>query len=126
VNPLHWEGTNMAILAGKEAALAAVEAHTQRNFSKKTLSVYRERLKKTFILQDLRQYRKMARFLETHPSFLDVYPAFLNDALGMFFSGYGKPKRKLYREILSSLTRRRNLLQAAADLVSFGRAILGL
>lgn len=126
VNALHWEGTNMAVIAGKEAALTAIEAHGRSDFSSRSLSTYRDRLKKTFILQDLHQYRRMSRFLDTHHEFLDVYPNFLNDALGLFFSGYGKPKGKLYREILSSLTRRRNLLRAALDLASFGRAILGI
>jgi electron transfer flavoprotein-quinone oxidoreductase len=126
VNALHWEGTNMAIIAGKEAALTAVAAHGRRDFSAKSLSEYRHRLGKTFILQDLRQYRNMTRFLETHPSFLEVYPAFLNDGLGLFFSGYGKPKKRVYWEILRSLTRRRNLFSAAMDLISFGRAVIGI
>jgi electron transfer flavoprotein-quinone oxidoreductase len=126
VNALHWEGTNMAIIAGKHAAQTAIEAHKRGDFSRRVLSGYRDSLKKTFILQDLRQYRKMGGFLESHREFLDVYPNFLNDALGMFFSGYGQPKGKLYRGILSALTKRRNLLRAALDLASFGRAILGI
>jgi electron transfer flavoprotein-quinone oxidoreductase len=126
VNALHWEGTNMAVIAGKEAALTAIDAHARRDFSGKFLSAYRDRLKKTFILQDLHQYRKMSRFLDTHREFLDVYPNFLNDALGMFFSGYGRPKKRLYWEILRSLTRRRNLFRAALDLIAFGRALLGI
>jgi electron transfer flavoprotein-quinone oxidoreductase len=126
VNALHWEGTNMAILAGKEAALTALAAHSRRDFSAKSLSEYRRRLEKTFILKDLRQYRNMTRFLETHPSFLEIYPAFLNDGLGLFFSGYGKPKRRVYWEILRSLTRRRNPLAAAMDMISFGRAVVGI
>lgn len=126
VNPLHWEGTNMAITAGKEAAEAAVEAHRRRDFSARSLSQYQERLSKRFVMQDLHQYRKLAKFLEDHPAFLSTYPNFLNDALGLFFTGYGKSKKELYKTILRSLTSRRSLLKAAGDLVSFGRAVIGV
>lgn len=126
VNALHWEGTNMAITAGKEAAETAVEAHRRRDFSAQSLSRYRERLSKRFVIQDLRQYRKLSKFLENHPGFMDVYPGFLNDALGLFFTGYGKSKKELYRDILRSLTTRRSLVKAAGDMLSFGRAVMGI
>jgi hypothetical protein len=55
-----------------------------------------------------------------------IYPAFLNDALGMFFTGFGKPKRQLYMDILKSLTNRRPLFKAVGDIVAFGRTIIGI
>ena len=50
VNALHWEGTNMAIVAGKAAAETAIEAHQKKDFSAKSLSSYRTRLDKRFIM----------------------------------------------------------------------------
>ncbi len=126
VNALHWEGTNMAITAGKQAGLAAVEAHKKGDFSAKTLSVYQDRLSELFVLKDLKQYRKMSAFLKNHPNFMDIYPTFLNDALGMFFTGFGKPKGDLYKKIFRSLTSRRPLLKAVGDLVALGRAVIGI
>ncbi|PKN95480.1 MAG: FAD-dependent oxidoreductase [Chloroflexi bacterium HGW-Chloroflexi-6] len=126
VNALHWEGTNMAIIAGKAAGETAVEAHQKRDFSAKSLSSYRARLDKTFIMTDLHQYRGLSHFLKTHPDFMAVYPTFINDALGMFFSGFGKPKGQLYKDILRSLTDRRPLLKAVGDIVAFGRTIIGI
>jgi electron transfer flavoprotein-quinone oxidoreductase len=125
VNALHWEGTNMAIIAGKVAAETALEAHKRQDFTAKTLSLYRTRLKDRFVLQDLYQYRNLSRFLETHPEFMDVYPSFLNDALGMFFSGFGVPKKQLYRNIFKSLTARRPPLRALGDIVNFGKTVMG-
>jgi electron transfer flavoprotein-quinone oxidoreductase len=125
VNALHWEGTNMAIVAGKAAGEAAIQAHQKLDFSAKSLSAYRKGLEERFVMQDLYQYRNLSRFLDTHPEFMNVYPAFLNDAMGMFFGGFGKPKKQLYKEILRSLTTRRPLHRAAGDLVSFGRAVMG-
>lgn len=126
VNAIHWEGTNMAITAGKQAALTAIAAHQKNDFSARSLSAYQDRLSELFVLKDLKQYRKMSAFLEKHPEFMDIYPAFLNDALGMFFTGFGKPKGKLYKDIFRSLTKRRPLLKAAGDMIAFGRAVTGI
>lgn len=125
VNALHWEGTNMAITAGKAAAETAITAHKCRDFSAKTLSLYRDSLKDKFVIQDLYQYRNFSNFLKTHPEFMDVYPNFLNDALGMFFNGYGIPKKKLYRDILRSFAARRPLTRAVGDMVSLGKSVMG-
>jgi hypothetical protein len=56
---------------------------------------------------------------------MQVYPDFINDALGTFVNAYGKPKKKMYQEILRALTARRPLFKAAGDIVSFGRSVLG-
>ncbi len=125
VNALHWEGTNMAIIAGKLAGETAVAAHQKGDFSAATLAAYEEQLKAGFILQDMKQYRGFANFLETHPQFMEVYPGFLNDALGQFFSAYGKPKMDLFAGMLGALTDRRNLFKAAGDIVSMARSVLG-
>jgi len=126
VNAIHWEGTNMAITAGKLAGLTAVEAHKLSDFSSQMLSSYQKRLKETFVLKDLKQYRKMSAFLKNHPEFMDIYPTFLNDAMGLFFTGFGKPKGKLYKNIFRSLTQRRPLHKAVGDLIAFGRAVTGI
>jgi electron transfer flavoprotein-quinone oxidoreductase len=126
VNALHWEGTNMAIIAGKEAAETAIEAHRKGDFSATTLAGYRGRLDKRFIMSDLHQYRKLSGFLKTHPGFMGIYPAFINDALGLFFAGSGKPKKRLYGEILRSLTDRRPLFKVIRDFIAFGRTIFGI
>lgn len=115
----------MATIAGKLAGEAAVEAHKRKDFSAETLKVYQQKLKDSFILKDLYQYRKFSHFLNTHHDFMDVYPNFLNDAMGKFFTGFGKPKKQLYKGILESLTSRKPLLKAVGDIVSFGRTITG-
>jgi len=125
VNALHREGTNMAIVAGKLAAETALEAHQRGDFSGAALSPYEERLQERFILQDMKQYRNFSHFLETHPTFMDAYPSFVNDALGQFFSAYGLPKKNLFKNILGSLTSRRQLMQAVGDILSMGRAVMG-
>ena len=125
VNALHWEGTNMAMAAGRIAGETAAFAHSKGDFTSRTLSEYSKRLRKEFLLKDLRQYRGFSKFLETHPQFMDVYPAFMNDAMGLWFSAFGKPKKRLFKEILQSLTSRRSLLHAGSDMVSMAKAVMG-
>lgn len=125
VNALHWEGTNMAIMAGKLAAETALEAHSRGDFSQRVTSRYEDRLKEGFILKDLKQYRGFSKFLETHPQFMDVYPNFVNDAIGQFFTAYGKPKQELFKGMLGGLTDRRSLIKAAGDIISMARAVMG-
>ena len=125
VNALHWEGTNMAIIAGKLAGETAIEAHSRGDFSQRVTSRYEDRLKEGFILKDLKQYRGFSKFLETHPQFMDVYPNFVNDAIGQFFTAYGKPKQELFKGMLSGLTNRRSLIKAAGDILSMARAVMG-
>ncbi len=125
VNALHWEGTNMAIIAGKLAGETAIEAHSRGDFSQRVTSRYEDRLKEGFILKDLKQYRGFSKFLETHPQFMDVYPSFVNDAIGQFFTAYGKPKQELFKGMLSGLTNRRSLIKATGDMISMARAVMG-
>jgi electron transfer flavoprotein-quinone oxidoreductase len=125
VNALHWEGTNMAIIAGHRAAETALEAHSRGDFSERVMSRYEDRLKDGFILQDLKQYRNFAKFLENHPQFMDVYPNFVNGALGQFFSAYGKPKKELFQGMLGALTNRRSLIKATGDLIAMARSVMG-
>jgi len=56
---------------------------------------------------------------------MSIYPTFINEALGKFFSGFGKPKQLVYKDIFQSLKSRRPLLKAAGDIFAFGRSILG-
>lgn len=115
----------MAIIAGKEAATTALEAHSRGDFSEKVMSRYRDRLQGGFILKDLKQYRNFSSFLENHPEFMGVYPSSINDALGQFFSAYGKPKKDLFQGMLGALTDRRSLIKAAGDIVSMARSVMG-
>lgn len=123
VNALHWEGTNMALVAGRLAAETAIEAHRKGDFSEQTLALYEQKLRSCFLLQDLQQYRGFSHFLETHPEFMAVYPAFLNDALGLFFSAYGRPKKELFTDMVDALAQRRPVLKAVGDLMAMGNSI---
>ena len=105
--------------------LSAVDLFFGLSISAKSLKVYQDKLNDSFILQDLHQYRNFSKFLNSHHDFMEVYPNFINEALGKFFTGFGHPKKLLYKDIIRSLTSRKPLLSAVGDIVSFGRSIIG-
>ena len=126
VNAMHFEGTNMAATAGRLAAETAFEAHQAGVYTKQQLAGYEKKLKNCFVYQDMKQYRNFIKWLDNHPHFMSVYPDFLNEVLDLFFTSHGKRKSKEYKKMLKALTRRRSLLGAVGDILSFAKAVLGL
>jgi electron transfer flavoprotein-quinone oxidoreductase len=78
VNVIGWEGTNLAISSGIYAGETVVEAKKTGDFSSRTLSRYREKLDNSFVMQDLRKFRKVPKFFASNPQFFSVYPDMMN------------------------------------------------
>ena len=104
VNNLHWEGTNLAMISGKLAAQTAVEAIEKNDFSKKTLSGYEKKLKKSFILKDLKTYRELMDVMHSRKkAFLCYYMKKINAFFEMFTSVNGIPKKENYHKFIKSI-----------------------
>jgi electron transfer flavoprotein-quinone oxidoreductase len=125
VDALHREGTNLAMIAGKMAGETAIEAHKQKNFSAEFLRGYRRRLQDSFVLKDLKQYRRMTDFLDSTPHFMETYVNFANDAAYRYFTAHGMAKRDMEKEIIRLLTRRRSFLGVAVDMIKLLRGMRG-
>jgi electron transfer flavoprotein-quinone oxidoreductase len=125
VDALHREGTNLAMTAGRIAGQTAIAAHQENNFSAKFLANYRRELEDSFVLKDMKQYRRMTDFLDSTPQFLGTYTTFLNDAALRYFSAHGKPKRTMEKEIVGLLRERRSFYGTAWDMLKLLRAMRG-
>lgn len=125
VDALHREGTNLAMTAGRLAGLTAVAAHQANNFSANFLKRYRKSLEETFVLKDMKQYRRMTDFLETSPHFMGTYTNFLNDAALRYFTAHGMPKRDMEKQIVGLLQKRRSFTGVAQDMLKILRAMRG-
>jgi len=123
VNGLHREGSNLAMISGKIAGETAVHAHETGNFSKETLALYQDQLKKTFVIKDLMKYQNTAGFLESNRHFLEYYPKALNLAAHQFFTVDGIPKKEKQRMIIRSLTEKRTLRQIGVDMFKLWRVL---
>ena len=116
VNNVHWEGTNIAMLSGKYAALTAIDAIKNNDFSKKSLSGYEKRLKESFILKDMYSYRNVMSTIENNASaFLGFYPQKINQFMKVFTATDSVPKKYKYRRFISETLKERNILKIAVD-----------
>jgi len=87
INFVHREGTNLAMASGRFAAEAVIEAKARGDFSVKTLSLYDEKIRSSFIHKDLKKYKGMHQLLkEQDPELLfHKLPKAANEAAYQMF-----------------------------------------
>ena len=123
VNPINREGGNLAMLSGKLAAQAIVEARAKDDFSAMSLSRYRELLDESVIMADLRKIRHVTDFAHARPHLLREYPEVLSGMFEEYLRVGDTPKKvKLKRmlDMATSLPKRRLL----GDVVGAARSLL--
>lgn len=123
VNGIHREGSNMAMISGKLAGEAVIEAKEKGDFSEKQLSSYERELKKSFIVKDLRKYQNVATLLETNEHFFTLYPHLLNDAALNFLTVDMVPKKEKQAEIMRKVFSERSKLNIVQDLYRLWRVM---
>lgn len=117
VNNLHWEGTNLALISGKLAGEAAVEALNKKDFSKKSLSIYEKKLNNSFIIKDMKTYKDLFDVMHLRKkAFLDYYLKKVNAFFEMFTSADGVPKRENYWKFIKSLFTDRGIIELFKDI----------
>lgn len=104
VNTSHYhEGSNLAMASGVMAGEAAVLAKQKGDYSAETLSVYVEKLNDSFVMKDLKNFRKAAKFLHENPQVLNDYPTQMVDTLIEYFTISEKPKEDIRKEVIGGL-----------------------
>ena len=123
VNPVNREGGNLAMLSGKLAAQAIIEAKAKDDFSAMSLSRYRELLDESVVMSDLHKIRNVTDFAHTRPHLLRDYPRVLSAMFEEYLRVDGVPKKAKQQKIAAmarSLPKRRLL----DDLVGAARALI--
>lgn len=110
-NTLHREGSNLAMLSGVLAAEAILEARKNRDYSKQSLSEYVKRLQNSFILKDLKKYRRFNTFLQEHKEIFTTLPEVFSFAAREMLTVNGVPKKEKQKIIWRNL--RKNCSLAA-------------
>ena len=90
---IHYEGTNFAMASGEMAAETVIEAKRKGDFSEKGLSYYQKLLNKSFVMKDLKRYRKLNHFAEDYPEFFDAYFKIITQMAADYFTVNELPKR---------------------------------
>jgi electron transfer flavoprotein-quinone oxidoreductase len=123
-NPVHREGSNLAMASGRMAGETALVAKERGNFSAWSLGDYERRLERSFILSDMRKYDQAVPLLEGRRGerMLTEYPAMLVDALDEFFSVNGVSKQQKQRNVIRMI-RKRGGVQFLLDNLAAARAM---
>jgi electron transfer flavoprotein-quinone oxidoreductase len=103
VNPLNREGVNLAMLSGKLAAQAIIEANERDDFSVAALSRYRELLDESVIMKDLFTIRNVTDFAHARPHLLQDYPNLLSDVARTYLTVDGRTQAEKQRAIMRTL-----------------------
>jgi len=79
-NGLHREGNNLAMASGKMAAETIIEALSRNDVSRTGLAGYGKKLADSYILKDLKKYRKLGGFFYHHKELFDQLPRLATSA----------------------------------------------
>ncbi|MGH7867047.1 MAG: FAD-dependent oxidoreductase, partial [Candidatus Dormibacteraceae bacterium] len=102
-NPVHREGSNLAMESGRLAGEAALSAQVSGGFGAGQLGEYEVRLKRSWVLSDMKKYDRAVTLLEHNPRLLGRYPQLLDGALDEFFRVDGVSKAEKQRRVLRLL-----------------------
>jgi len=103
VNPVNREGANLAMLSGKLAAQAIIEAKQENDFSIATLCRYRELLDESIVIKDLYKVRNTTDFAHARPYLLTEYPALAATAAHEYLSVDGRSQKDKQRAIVKMM-----------------------
>ncbi len=121
---LFHEGTNLAVMSGKLAGETAIEAKNKGDFSAKILSLYEEKLKNSFVLKDLKQFRKLGKTLEKNPQIFNKYPIILEEFVSGLFTVDGEPKWQKEKRLFFELMKKESIFGFIKTAINLRRVIL--
>lgn len=93
-------GMDMAIASAEAAALTAIEAKQQQDFSASGLMSYKKKLEQSFVLQEMHHFRKMPAMME-NPRMFTQYPRMIADIMSDMFIIDGSPSKPIRKKILN-------------------------
>jgi electron transfer flavoprotein-quinone oxidoreductase len=123
VNAVHREGSNLAMTSGRLAGETVVLLkRTREPCTAANLSAYKKKLEESFVLKDMRKYRKVPGLLHANRQLLDLYPRLMSQAAQTWFRVDGTDKRTKEREILRTVRKARGLRGLVGDAYKVARS----
>ncbi len=124
VNAVHREGSNLAMTTGRLAAEAIFQIKTRRDeMSAENLSLYQKMIEKSFVMKDLKKYKRLPDFLHSSKQHLfGTYPELVSKAAQAFLRVDGKDKKSKERDIIRSFVKTRGMRGLASDAWKLARS----
>jgi electron transfer flavoprotein-quinone oxidoreductase len=122
VNNLHIEGSNIAMTSGQVAAeVIANIKHKGGRYSASDLAAYKRAMDASWVMKDLRKYRKLPAFMHSNKHMLDLYPTMIGQAAQNWFRVDGVDKRSKEKQIMSHFRQSRSLTGLIGDAFKIAR-----
>lgn len=119
---LNLEGINLAAHSGILAADTVIEAVQEGDFRRQTLARYRKKLEESFVLKDLKLYRKAPKMLHIDRLY-EAYPEVLCGFFDRVYRIDGAPKEKLPKLFLRKARERMTTRDLLSDAFTAWRAV---
>ena len=113
-NPVHREGSNLAMESGRLAGETVVHAKEVDDFSEHRLAEYKGRLDHSWIMADMKKYDQAVPLLEHNPQLLTTDLQLIDQALDEFFRVDGTSKWEKQSRILK-MFRKHGLVRLGRD-----------
>ena len=124
VNGIHREGSNLAMTTGMLAAQTLVELKAAgKAFTAPNLSSYKAKLDDSFVMKDLKKYRRMPDIFHKNNQFFTTYPTLLSKAAQTIIRVDGVDKKTKEKEIKKSFIASRSVFGLIGDAFKFWRAM---
>ena len=119
---LNLEGINLATQSGVLAGEAVIAAHQAQDFSRKGLAVYRELMDQSYVMKDLKLYRRAPQMLHNNRIYRE-YPEMVCQVMEQLYRIDGAPKENLSKLFLKAAREKVGFKKLAADGFSAWRAL---
>ncbi len=122
---LYHEGTNLAMGSGLMAAETIIEAKEAGHDigSAEALVPYRQKLENSFVLKDMKKFRKAPDFFNNKPHILRDYPPNVTQWIEDYFTISETPKSEVERNIVNKVKKDIGLFRLVKDMIGVGRSV---
>jgi electron transfer flavoprotein-quinone oxidoreductase len=119
---LNLEGINLATQSGVLAGQAVIAAHQAGDFSRRGLEVYRRLMEESYVLKDLKLYRKAPHMLHNDRIY-NEYPEMVCSLMEQIYRIDGAPKENISKLFLKTAREKVGLKNLAVDAFGAWRAL---
>ncbi len=119
---VNLEGINLASHSGILAARTVIDAHERKDFSRKTLKRYKERLDLSWVMQDLKGFRNAPKMLHIDRIY-NEYPELVCSMMEHIYRIDGTPKTSIPKLMLREAREKVGLKNLLGDLFTAWRAL---
>ncbi|MET0390007.1 MAG: FAD-dependent monooxygenase [Polyangiales bacterium] len=116
INNMHIEGSNIAMTSGQIAAETIIGIKQKKGkCTAQELSAYKKAIDDSWVMKDLKKYRKLPDFMHHNKHFLSLYPSILGQAAENWFRVDAVDKRSKEKQIMQAFRDHRGITGLIGD-----------